>query len=96
MDLGKRLSGLRKSKKASLRAVAQRCGCTGSYLSQLEKGEARRPSLYILYALADFYQFPSDTLIIEAEKIPKDVYWKIIHNPHYLAIIRNLNSPAAA
>lgn len=92
MELAKRLSSLRKASKSPLRAVAAKCNCSSQYLHKLENGYALRPALDILYRFAAFYQFSSDTLILEAEKIPQDVYWKIIHNPDLISYIREYKS----
>ncbi len=47
-----RLKELRKQKKLTLEQLAQRAGCTKSYISQLEKGTSA-PSLSMLSRLAD-------------------------------------------
>lgn len=94
MKLSKRLSTLRKTSKASLQAVSRRCNCSPQYLHRLEKGVAHRPAIELLYKLAAYYQFPSDTLIIEAEKIPSDVYWAIVHNPKFLQTVRGMMTEA--
>lgn len=89
MELSKRLAELRKSRKLSLRAVSSRCKCPFRYLHNLEKDKIRRPKIDLLYKLAVFYGFSSDILIIEARKIPQDVYWRIVDNPELLQVIRN-------
>lgn len=88
MELSKRLKTLRKASKLSLRAASKQCGCSFQYLQKLESGESIRPAMDLLYTLASVYDFAADTLILEAEKIPSDVYWKIIRNPELLAQIR--------
>ena len=47
-----RLKELRKQKKLTLEKLAQRAGCTKSYISQLERGTSA-PSLSMLSRLAD-------------------------------------------
>ncbi len=88
MQLHERLVSLRQSKGCTLKDVAWRCGCAFQYIHKLESGKAVRPKLELLYKLAAFYNFPSDTLIAEAGKIPEDVYWKIVYNPDLLSVIR--------
>ena len=88
MLLSERLTLLRKSAKTTLKDVAIRCDISLQYLQKLEKGHAKRPKLELLYRLASYYQFPSDKLIIEAGKIPQDVYWKIVNRPDLLKVIR--------
>jgi transcriptional regulator with XRE-family HTH domain len=92
MELSQRLKSLRKSTKSPLRAVAARCQCSFQYLSKLEKGSEIRPQIELLYRLAAYYQFPSDILIIEARKVPQDVYYKIVDYPELLEIVRRFRS----
>lgn len=88
--LGDMLHNARKDKGLRLHTVARECGISIAYLSMLENGEASRPKIKMLAAAAAILQVPSDDLIIAAEKIPSDVYWKIVHNPNLLEVIRNL------
>jgi transcriptional regulator with XRE-family HTH domain len=92
MKLSQRLRELRKNNKLTLQDVARRCKVSFQYLSQLENDKAFRPKMELLYKLAVYYNFSSDTLINEAQKIPEDVYWKIIKHPHLVQIIRNLQA----
>lgn len=90
MDLSERLSSLRNTAKATLNQVSTGCGCSPQYLHKLEKGALKRPKISLLYKLAAYYQFSSDILILEAGKLPEDVYWRLIHNPEIISKIRNL------
>lgn len=90
MELGDRLFSLRKERGITLKMACERCGCSYQNLQKIEKGKITSPKISLLYKLAAFYQFPSDILIIEAKKIPSDVYFKITDNPKLLEIIRNL------
>ncbi|MDE2233704.1 MAG: helix-turn-helix transcriptional regulator [Patescibacteria group bacterium] len=89
MKLSQRLKELRKAKGLTLQDVARRCECSFQYISQLENDMAFRPKLELLYKLAAYYDFSSDTLILEAGKIPQDVYWLVINNPSLLNVIRS-------
>jgi transcriptional regulator with XRE-family HTH domain len=89
MQLSKRLQILRKERNITVRAAALLLNCSFSHLCKLETGALNRPKLQFLIKLAAFYQFPADTLIIEAGKIPPDVYYKIVNYPELLEIIRN-------
>lgn len=89
MKLSERLRELRKTNGLTLADVARRCECSFQYISHLETDRAFRPKIELLYKLAAYYNFPSDTLINEAGKIPQDVYWKIVNNPNLVKIIRN-------
>lgn len=92
MKLSQRLRSLRKSKGLTLQDVSRRCDVSIAYLAQLETDKAFRPKMALLYKLATYYDFPSDSLINEARKIPEDVYWKIVENPDLIPIIRNLKA----
>ena len=50
-EISEKLRSLRKSKKMTLKDVADRAGCTGAYISQLEKGK-NVPSVSMLGRLA--------------------------------------------
>lgn len=58
MSLSKVLQDVRKLRGYSLRAVEDATGISNAYLSQLERGDAQKPSPDKLQALAEFYQVP--------------------------------------
>jgi transcriptional regulator with XRE-family HTH domain len=89
MKLGDRLFSLRKERGITLKDACAKGNCSYQNLQKLEKGKITRPKLTLLYNLAAFYQFPSDTLILEAGKIPEDVYFKLLRCPSLLKVIRN-------
>lgn len=90
MKLSQRLREARKNKGLTLKDVARRCEVSIAYIGQLETDKAFRPKIELLYKLASYYDIPSDLLINEAGKIPQDIYWKIVNNPHLVQVIRNL------
>jgi transcriptional regulator with XRE-family HTH domain len=57
-----RLKQLRNSKKLTLQQLAQKAGCTKSYISQLEKGTSS-PSISMLGRLAEALEIPVADLI---------------------------------
>lgn len=87
-SLGELLKESRISKGYKLHHVAKYCGISIAYLSELENGKAKRPKIAILQKAAEILQIDPDILIITAEKIPPQVYWKIVHNPKLLDAIR--------
>ena len=89
MTLGKLLKNARISNGLTLQRVADYIGISTPYLSDLENGKALRPKIEILQKCAEYLGIEADDLIIAAEKIPPDVYWKIVHNPHLLDVVRN-------
>lgn len=90
--LGQLLKEARISKGYKLHHVAKYCNISIAYLSELENGKAKRPKIIILQKAAEILQTDPDVLIITAEKIPPDVYWKIVHNPQLLDIIRKFEA----
>ena len=50
-EISEKLRAFRKSRKMTLKDVADRAGCTGAYISQLEKGRAN-PSIATLKRIA--------------------------------------------
>ena len=66
MSLKKVLYDIRTLRGHSLRAVEEATGISNAYLSQLERGEASKPSPDKLQALADFYGVPYTDLLREA------------------------------
>ncbi|MDF0584176.1 helix-turn-helix domain-containing protein [Bradyrhizobium yuanmingense] len=58
MSLSKMLKDIRATNGASLRAVEDATGISNAYLSQLERGDAQKPSPDKLQALAKFYNVP--------------------------------------
>ena len=60
------LRTLRESKGASLRDVEKATKVSNAYISQLERGEATRPSADKLYALAKYYEVPYQNLLAAA------------------------------
>ena len=69
--LGRHLRRLRDGKRVdgkapSLRTVSAATGISNAYLSQLESGAAANPSPDKLYALAEYYGVPYESLMREA------------------------------
>lgn len=90
MKLGKLLKDARANAGVTLEKAADYIGCSGVYLHELESNKANRPKIDYLRKAAEYYNISSDELIIAAEKVPQDVYWKIVRNPILLNTIRNL------
>lgn len=66
MSLPEFLKSIRLVKGASLRAVEEATGISNAYLSQLERGDAQKPSPDKLHALAEFYNVPYTDLMRRA------------------------------
>ena len=55
MTLGEKLKQIRNQNGSTLREVEETTGISNAYLSQLERGRAKNPSMKVLFKLADFY-----------------------------------------
>jgi transcriptional regulator with XRE-family HTH domain len=88
MKLSERLTLLRKQKGVTLETASRAVKCSFQHLCKLEKDKAYRPKMQLLENLCAYYEISQDILIIEAGKIPADVYWKVVNNPQLLKIIR--------
>lgn len=64
--LARTLSALRKAKGASLRDVEKATGVSNAYVSQLERGDAAKPSVDKLYSLSKYYGVPYQDLLESA------------------------------
>jgi transcriptional regulator with XRE-family HTH domain len=63
VSLSKVLRDVRSLRGHSLRTVEEATGISNAYLSQLERGEAQKPSPDKLLALAKFYDVPYTDLM---------------------------------
>src|SRR5713226_907641 len=63
VTLAKALSEIRALRGHSLRVVEEATGISNAYLSQLERGDAQKPSPDKLEALARFYEVPYTDLM---------------------------------
>lgn len=71
-DLSQELSRLRKLRGKTLRAVEKETGISNAYLSQLENGSVKRPRPHVLHKLANYYDFPYETLMAAAGYLSRD------------------------
>ena len=80
----------RKNRKLSINSAAKLIGIGASHLHYLESGATKKPKMETLYKIMVFYGLPVDETCREVQRIPMDVYYKIINNPDLVGIIRNL------
>jgi transcriptional regulator with XRE-family HTH domain len=71
VNLPKILSEIRALRGHTLRAVEEATGISNAYLSQLERGDAQKPSPDKLKALAEFYDVPYTDLLRAAGYLQK-------------------------
>lgn len=88
MNLADYVKSLRVKRGYTLSYVCSRIGISISHLHDIENGNQKRPKLDVLRSISDFYNVDEDNLISLAQKIPRDVYWKIVNNPQLIQMIR--------
>ncbi|OCA87509.1 hypothetical protein A8F94_06475 [Bacillus sp. FJAT-27225] len=81
---GKRIRQLREEKGISLNKLSEITGISKSYLSFLERGIQKNPSIYILEKLAEALQTEVGVLIKKHPIPPKD--YKIKEEPSILKL----------
>lgn len=78
----------RQSAGFTLKFCAENLGISIGYLNDLEQGRALRPKMKVIYAMAGLYGIAIDDLCLSAERIPQDVFYKIIRCPELLDVVR--------
>jgi len=66
-EISQKLRALRKSRKMTLKDVADKAGCTSAYISQLEKGRAN-PSIATLKKIASVFNVKMVEFFIDDEE----------------------------
>jgi len=89
IQLGKKLRESRESIGLSVRHVSKLLNASFGNVAKLERGEYSRPPIKMLQGMCEIYGLEADEIIVQAEKIPPDVYWRIIRNPSLLNVIRS-------
>jgi transcriptional regulator with XRE-family HTH domain len=74
----------------TLAVACEHFGISISYLSDYENGRATKPKMEFIYKAAELYGLNVDDLCISANRIPKDIFFKIANNPKIFSIIRNI------
>jgi transcriptional regulator with XRE-family HTH domain len=88
MKLAKIMLNARKSRDLRLHNVARATGISISTIHNIESGKLIHAKIKTLEALVAFYGLDKDSSFIAAERIPPDVFWKIIRCPALLNIVR--------
>lgn len=79
----------RYDKRVAINVAAKEIGIAQSHLHAIEKGKKLKPKMDILYRIAEYYGIPSDKVCLSAERVPSDIFYKIVANQELLQIIRN-------
>ena len=89
MKLSDLLINKRKELDWTLSTASERTGISASYLSDIEHDRPVRMKMDTLQKISNAYGINYDEILVAAERIPPDVYWKIVRNPDLLSIIRS-------
>jgi len=89
MNLGEIVKNARIVAGLTLQDVANHTGVSIGYLSEIENGKALRPKMQPLRDIAGFLCINQDEIIMAAQRIPEDVYWKVVRTPSLIAVIRS-------
>jgi transcriptional regulator with XRE-family HTH domain len=95
VNLGEFLRRQRELSQLSVRQLADMCGISNPYLSQIERG-LRTPSSMILQSLAKGLRLSAETLytqagILDPEEVEEsDVIKSVMHDPHLSARQREM------
>ena len=90
IELGRTLRERRKELGLNLQDIEKTAHINFSNIAKLERAEVKRPKIDVLEKLSKRYSLDLDWLVVHANKIPKDVYWKIVENPKLVKIIREM------
>lgn len=91
MTYSEMIKQARKDSGLTLEYVAEKLNTSASYLHDIENGKTKTPKMTLLTQLAGFYYMDRDKLLVAAERIPDDVFYKIIRNPQLIQVIRDAN-----
>jgi len=78
----------RISLKFSVRKASRLINIPFGVYASIERGEKVKIRMSMLSAAANLYSVPVDELCAMCERVPQDVFYKIIRNPELLAIVR--------
>lgn len=87
-DFGAFLKNRRVSLGYSVRKAARLIDVPFGVLASIERGERAKIRMEMLEKIASLYDVDMDGLCIMCERIPRQVFYKIIRNPELLSVIR--------
>lgn len=91
MTFGEILRKIRRDKKISQRALADKLGISFTYLSKIENDVMPPPSEELLIKLAKELDIDIDEFMIEANKVPTDIQQTIMNNPKIPKFLRSID-----
>lgn len=90
VSFGKRIQQLRRDRKLTQRAVAQRLHIDFTYLSKLENDRGEPPGEETVRGLAKLYQVDPEELLTLAGRIPAELRRKAQGDSAFAALLRTL------
>lgn len=91
------LKQVRKHRKISLRDMESPCGLSNAYLSQLETGQVKNPSLLAVCQIARFFDLPIEVFVdrTEVEQENPNFVPMVQVSDEDLEVNRNIKFPPA-
>ena len=90
MKFPEKIKAGRENLGLTLTQASEKLKISVGYLSDFEHGRATKIKMDFVYQCAELYGISVDCLCISANRIPKDIFYKITANPHLLREIRNI------
>lgn len=90
MKFGELIRKCRKDRRLSIAEAAKFMRVSQSHLHYIECGKTEKPKMETLYKIITFYGLPIDETCKLAKRIPMDVYYKVLNNPHLFTVIRDM------
>lgn len=87
---GKYINGLRLSQGMTLREAGDEIDISFGMLACIERGEPTKISMDFLYNAAEVYGVSVDDMCEQAQRIPKDIYYRVADNRKIWGIIRSM------
>ncbi len=89
MSLDKIFINGRKKSNLSIRAAAKNIGFSPSYLFSIEGGNVKKLKMKYIYAAANVYGIDPDELCYASERIPQDVFYKLLRCQKLIGVVRD-------
>jgi transcriptional regulator with XRE-family HTH domain len=84
-DFGRRLRGLRESRRLSLRGLARLVAISPSCLSRIERGRMPPPADPMIAKIAGALAADAEGLLEAAGRLPQDVRARVLRRPKLMA-----------
>jgi transcriptional regulator with XRE-family HTH domain len=89
-SFGKRIQQLRRDRKLTQRAVAEKLHIDFTYLSKLENGRGESPGEETVRGLAKLYDVDVEELLALAGRIPAELRERAQEDPEFATLLRTL------